>query len=133
MRLGKFAVCCMLFLGACIRAHSQTHVRVNIPFDFTVGNHALPAGKYDVAPVFNSSNSAWQITNHQGDAAFLMTNGVSSPVIEHKVSLLFRQMAGQYSLVQFWPSANHGCDVIRPKISRNMIAQSQLVQITAER
>ena len=133
MRLSKFAVSCVLFIGACIQAHSQTKIRVNIPFDFTVGNHTLPAGRYDVAPVFNSSNSAWQIANRQGDAAFLMTNGVSSLTIEHKVSLLFRQIAGQYSLVEFWPSAKQGRDVIRPKISRTMIAQSQFVQIAAER
>jgi hypothetical protein len=131
MRLSKFAVCCVLFIGACVQAHSQTQIRVNIPFDFTVANRTLPAGQYYVVPAFSSNNSSWRIADHRGNGAFLITNGISSPMVDHKVSLLFRKFAGQYALIQFWPSDHEGRNVVRPKIARTMIAESQIVQIAA--
>jgi len=133
MRLYKFAACFALFVGACLQAHSQTKIRVNIPFDFTVGNHTLPAGKYDVGPALTGTAASWLITNHQGSGTFLMTNAVSSPIADHKCSLLFRRFRGQYALVQFWTGRNNGRDVVRPKIAPSVIAQSELVQIAAER
>jgi hypothetical protein len=132
MRFCKFAVCCALFIGACIQAHSQTKIRVNIPFDFTVGNHTLPAGKYDVSTV-GSGTLTWQIANHEGNSAFLATNAVSSRTVDHPCSLLFRRFGGEYSLIQFWPEGHQGRDVIRPKIARTVIAQSELVEIAANR
>jgi hypothetical protein len=132
MRFCKFAMCCALFIGVCIQAHSQTQIRVNIPFDFTVGNHTLPAGKYDVAHAFPGTDQSWLITNHQGNLSFLMTNAASSPV-EAKTSLLFRRFGGQYSLIEFGVAGHQGRSVIRPKIARTVIAQSELVQIAAER
>jgi hypothetical protein len=133
MRLCKLAVCSALFLTACIPAFSQSGVRVNVPFNFTVGNQSLPAGKYEVVHAFSGNSTAWMITNYQGNTVYLMTNAVLSPVVEHKPSLLFSRFGGQYSLVQFWPRDHEGRDVIRPKIARTMIAQSELVQIAAER
>jgi hypothetical protein len=133
MRFCKFAVCCALFIGACIQAHSQTRIRVNLPFDFTVGNQTLPAGKYNVATIWGTDTLTWQISNRQGKAAFFATNAVSSPKVDHTCSLLFRRLGGEYSLVEFWLDGNEGRDVIRPKIARTVIAQSDLVQIAAER
>ena len=133
MRLYKFAACFALFVGACLQAHSQTKIRVNIPFDFTVGNHTLPAGKYDVGPAFTGRDASWLINNHQGNSAVMLTNAVSAPKVDHTCSLLFRRFGGEYSLVEFWLGGTQGRDVIRPKIARTVIAQSDLVQIAAER
>ena len=120
-------------MGAFVQAHSQTQIRVNVPFDFTVGNHTLPAGQYDVVPAFTGRDASWLIINRHGNATFVMTYGVSSPMADHKCSLLFRRFGGQYALVQFWTGRHDGRDVIRPKIAPSMIAQSDLVQIAAER
>ena len=131
MRFCKLALCCALFMGAFVQAHSQTQIRVNVPFDFTVGNHTLPAGQYDVNAV--SETSIWRINNHQGNLAVFMTNAASYSKVNHGCSLLFRKSGGEYSLVEFWLEGNRGRDVIRPKIARTVIAQSDLVQIAAER
>lgn len=132
MRVSKLALACALFMGAFVQAHSQTQIRVNVPFDFTVGNHTLPAGQYEVNTVPNNE-SAWRINNHQGNSAVMLTNAVSAPKVDHTCSLLFRKFGGEYSLVEFWLDGNQGRDVIRPKIARTVIAQSELVQIAAER
>ena len=133
MRLCKFAVCFALFIGACLQAHSQTKIRANIPFDFTVGNHTLPAGKYDVSTVWGTDTLTWKISNLGGKSAFITTNALASPTTDHKVSLLFRRFGGEYALVQFWTGSHDGRDVIRPKIAPTVIAQSELVQIAAQR
>jgi hypothetical protein len=133
MRFSKLALGCALFMGAFVQAHSQTQIRVNVPFDFTVGNHTLPAGQYEVNTVSSTENLTWRINNHQGNSAVMMTNAVSSSKAAHTCSLLFRRSGGEYSLVEFWLDGNEGRDVIRPKIARTVIAQSDLVQIAAER
>jgi hypothetical protein len=133
MRLSKLALGCALFMGAFVQAHSQTQIRVNVPFDFTVGNHTLPAGKYEVNTASTTENLTWRIDDHQGNSAVMLTNAVSAPKVDHTCSLLFRRLGGEYSLVEFWLGGTQGRDVIRPKIARTVIAQSDLVQIAAER
>jgi hypothetical protein len=133
MRFSKLALGCVLFMGAFVQAHSQTQIRVNVPFDFTVGSHTLPAGQYEVNTVFSNNGSIWRINNHQGNLAVMLTNEASAPKVDHRCSLLFRKSGGEYSLVEFWLDGNQGRDVIRPKIARTVIAQSDLVQIAAER
>ena len=133
MRFSKLALGCALFMGAFVQAHSQTQIRVNVPFDFTVGNHTLPAGQYEVNTVFSNNGSTWRINNHQGNSAVMLTNEASAPKVDHTCSLLFHRSGGEYSLVEFWLDGNKGRDVIRPKIARTVIAQSDLVQIAAER
>lgn len=133
MKFCRLALCCVLFIAACMPAHSQTGIRANIPFDFKVGNQLFPSGEYYVAPGFNGNDAAWLITNHQGKTAVFVTTSVSSPVVEHRCSLFFRRFSGEYTLVQFWQAGHDGRDVIRPKINRLMIAQSEVVQIPAQR
>lgn len=133
MRFCKFAVCFVLFVGAFVQAHSQTPIRVSIPFDFAVGNHSLPAGKYEVSTVSDSNNLVWRVNNHQGQSAVLMTNPVSSAKADQECSFLFRKIGGEYSLVQFWLGGRSGRDVVRPKIANTVVAQADYVQIAAER
>ena len=133
MRFCKFAVCFVLLAGAFVQAQSQTQLRVNVPFDFTVGNHSLPAGKYEVSTVWSSDNVTWRVTNTQGQSVVLMANPVSSPKVGHECSFLFRKIGGEYSLVQFWLGGSRGVDVIRPKIANTVVAKADYVQIAAER
>jgi hypothetical protein len=130
MKFCKFAIGFVLFLGAFVQAHSQTQMRINVPFNFTVGNHSLPAGKYAVSTVWDNT---WRVNNYQGNSAVLMTNPVSSRAADHQCSFLFRKIGGEYSLVQFWLGGRSGRDVIRPKIANTVVAQADYVQIAAER
>jgi hypothetical protein len=132
MKLCKLAVLCVLFAGAFVQAHSQTQMRVDIPFDFAVGNHFLPAGQYDVQTAWSDSNMIWRIYNHENKSAFLATNTAAPTKAQHTPSMVFQKIGGQYSLVQFWLDGSRGRDVIRPKIANTVIAQSDFVQIAAE-
>ena len=133
MSMRKLFVCCALFISACISGHSQTAVRVNIPFNFTVDNKPFPAGEYDMTHAFRANDTTWLITNHRGSTSFILTQGIQSPIVNHTYSLIFHRYDGQYSLVEFWPQTGEGRALIKAKRSPNMIAQSELVQIAAER
>jgi hypothetical protein len=132
MRFCKFAVCFVLCVGAFVQAHSQSQIRVDVPFNFTVANHSLPAGQYEVTTVWSSNNLAWRLNNNQGQSAVLMTNPVSEKA-NHECSFLFRKIGGEYSLIQFWPGGTDGRSVIRPKIANTVVAQADYVQIAAKR
>jgi hypothetical protein len=131
MKLCKLAVLCVLFAGAFVQAHSQTQLRVDVPFNFTIGNHSLPAGEYNVQTAWSDSNLTWRVSDRDGNSVILMSNAVHSPNSEHQPSLVFRKIGAEYSLVQFWLDGSRGRDVIRPKISKTVIAQSDFVQIAA--
>ena len=130
MRLCKLAVLCVLFAGAFVQAHSQTQLRVDVPFNFTVGNHSLPAGQYNVQTVWSGSNSIWRISNQDGKSMVLMTNTSVSSKAEQSPGMVFRKIGAEYSLVQFWLDGSSGREVIRPKIANMVIAQSDFVRIT---
>jgi hypothetical protein len=133
MRFCKFAVCFVLFVGAFVQANSQTKMRVSVPFNFTVANHSLPAGQYEVSTVWQDDNLIWRVNNFHGQSAVLTTNPLSSPAADHQCSFLFRKIGGEYSLVQFWLGGHSGRDVIRPKIANTVVAQAEYVQIAAEK
>jgi hypothetical protein len=131
MKLCKLAVLCVLFAGAFVQAHSQTQLRVDVPFNFTIGNHSLPAGQYKVQTAWSDSNLTWRISDQDGKSVFLTTNTVESLKAAHQPSLVFRKIGAEYSLVQFWLDGSSGRDVIRPKIANTVIAQSDFVEIAA--
>lgn len=109
-------------------------MRVNVPFDFAVGNHTLPAGRYEVNTVWDNNQSVWRINDRQGNTAVVMTTALSTTTADqHKYSLLFRKIGGEYSLVQLWVGKDSARNVIRPKIANTVVAQAEYVQIAAER
>lgn len=132
MKLNKVALCCAVFIVACAPVYSQS-TKFSIPFEFTVGNDSLPSGTYRVARVFDTNDSFWRITNAQGKSVIVMTNSVAPQMDEHGCSLLFRQVAGEYSLVQLWPDGNYGHEVIGPKRSHPVVAKAGIVELVAQR
>ena len=76
----------------------------NIPFDYSVGQQSMSAGKYTLAEL--STRGMFRITdNTSGGSMFL--NSVPQDVQPNSESkLVFRCYAGQCSLSQIWISGN---------------------------
>lgn len=128
----KLVLCLAVFAAACLPAHAQQGVRVNIPFDFTAGHKFLPAGEYVVIPATTRNNAFWMIKNLQnGEGNILNTNSEVSPIKQHQVSLLFHRNGGQYSLMEFWMDENNGRSVVGSKAIDTRIAQADIVEIAA--
>jgi hypothetical protein len=91
-----------LLLAASAVQAQDNGVKADIPFDFVVGNHMLPAGEYTVVnqgPV----NQVILIRSDEGKAAILsLTQPCSSLSPSAKTKLVFHTMAGRYFLYQIW-------------------------------
>jgi len=122
MKFCKVGLFLVLFGAVCLSASAQTtKMRVNIPFNFMVSGKALPAGQYMVEPVFKSDETSWRIYNDHGFATVL-THAETSPLTEHRRSLVFLRTTEGFALVQFWPTAKLGRDLSAPKVEHTLMA-----------
>lgn len=98
----------MILVTLAASAHGQSladRVRINIPFDFTVGEKKLPAGEYLVGRAQRSDDIAISITARDGGSqAIRLTNATSRLNPKDKASLIFHRYGDQYFLFQVWPA-----------------------------
>jgi len=83
-------------------AQSTISVVANIPFEFSVGNKALPAGEYTVQTV-PSSNSALMVRSANGkSAAIRLTEESDRTNGKAHAHLQFRRYGDRYFLTEVW-------------------------------
>jgi len=84
-------------------AQSTRELVANMPFDFTVCQQQLPAGKYKVRPISSASANVLLVRSEDNRAAEIVcTNSVQStkPVANGK--LIFNRYGDQYFLSEMW-------------------------------
>ena len=93
--------------GVSAQAQSlQYKLTANIPFDFTVGEKKLSAGKYSVGRAQETSgDKVLQIRSTDGN---VIVNRFSIPVVtfnpKNQGSLVFHRYGDDYFLSQIWPA-----------------------------
>ena len=97
MVLGTFVA---LALGM---AHAQIGgdvLKVNVPFDFSIGSQKLQAGEYSLRPLLPHTmvlrNQAGQVLTN------VQTMSVESGEVQKSVKLVFNGYGGEYFLTQIW-------------------------------
>jgi hypothetical protein len=107
VKFGLLGVVLMIAAGASAQAQTlQYKVTANIPFDFTISDKKLPAGKYSIVRAQNSNgDQVLQISSADGNQ---IMSRLTIPVIARDVvkqgSLVFRQHGDQYFLYEIWPA-----------------------------
>jgi hypothetical protein len=134
MKLFKVSFLFALLVAVTLPAVAQAQLQVNIPFIFTVAGKALPAGQYRVARVFEMNQTVWRVSNWRGVGAMILTNPVESVSRAHPPSMVFLAAGGTYSLVEFWPTAKSGRELLlKPKVKTTILAEgAKYVEIGAE-
>jgi len=102
-------LCAILLVTVVASAQGQTlgsRVRVNIPFDFHIGETKLASGKYSVGRARqNSDDVVISVEDERGRAKALRT---SMPVVSRDTTsnakLVFHRYGDQYFLYQVWPA-----------------------------
>jgi hypothetical protein len=102
-------LCAILLVTVVASVQGQTlgaRVRVNIPFDFSIGETKLPSGKYSVGRLRqNSDDVVISVEDERGRGKALRT---SMPVVTRdttsKAKLVFHRYGDQYFLYQIWPA-----------------------------
>ena len=96
-KYSTFILLLIVLLGLGVTAHAQEEriIVANIPFDFEVGGHTLPAGTYTVSRVSITSPELFISSREQG--IFILPNVFNSTrPVESQVS--FDKVAGKYLL-----------------------------------
>lgn len=91
----------VLTLGPFAQAqHSERSIKANIPFDFTVGSRAFPAGRYLLVRI---DPSVLELRDSEGRLlANLLTQSVQSMNVPVQPKLLFDSEGGGHVLTQVW-------------------------------
>ena len=99
------ALAALVLLVTVSSAYAQTdrQTLVTIPFNFTVGEKALPAGEYLIRRNRKDSDVVWVIQNKEsGEAALLLTRSVQSVKTQENAKFVFRKYDDLYFLSEFW-------------------------------
>ena len=120
-KIGLLVALVVIATGAPAKAQSlQYPLRANIPFDFTVGNEKLPAGKYSFQRAQpDAGDMIIQITGKEHSIISRSTVPVITFTPKDRSTLVFHKYGDQYFLVQVWPAAaGTGRELIKSRAER---------------
>jgi hypothetical protein len=94
---------CLLFTAAALFAQTEQQwlMKVHIPYNFTVADHSMPAGMYNIYTV--TSQGLVRITNVDGKhTAIVNTRTKYANSAAPAAHLVFDQYGSEYFLAQIW-------------------------------
>jgi hypothetical protein len=98
----------LLVTASSVFAQTDRQTLVNIPFNFTVGEKALPAGKYLIRRNRKDSDVVWVIQNKEsGEAALLLTRSKRATETQENAKFVFRKYDDLYFLSEFWAAGTN--------------------------
>src|SRR5207247_1850595 len=109
------------FVSAVVSANGQSNnmIRANVPFAFTVGDKALPAGEY-TASSFTTTNGAIVIRSSDSkDAAVRLSNAVKANDNKNQAKLVFHRYGQRYFLSEVWMGDTTGRQLLQSKQERS--------------
>lgn len=95
-----------LLLATASAYAQETYVKATIPFDFIVGNQALPSGDYTVKSM-GSGSPALAIRNQdQGKTNVILSQSCRKAEASDKTVLVFHRVGSRYFLSEIWTEGN---------------------------
>jgi hypothetical protein len=94
---------CLLFTAATLFAQTENHqlMTVKVPFSFSVQDHSLPAGEYNIFTVL--PERAIRITSTDGrHSAIVNTLPNYANSVSESSRLIFHRYGDEYFLAQVW-------------------------------
>ena len=109
VKFGLLAVIAMVAAVAPTKAQSlQYPLTVNIPFDFTVLDKKLPAGKYSFSRAqVSDGDLVIQISDADGKSVTRLTRAVFTRDASNDGMLVFHQYGDVYFLSEIWPAGGN--------------------------
>src|SRR5215211_2785082 len=98
----------VLLTFASALGQSDRQTIIHIPFNFTVGEKAFPAGKYVIERNRKDSDTVWVIRQKGNSSkALLLTRPVRSIDTQEDTRLVFRRYDDLYLLSEFWTAGSN--------------------------
>ena len=134
-KLGLLAVMMIVAAGVSAKAQSLDYrLTANIPFDFSVADKKLPAGKYWVNRAQQSQGDMIvQIRSTEGNANVIrLTIPVNTLHPLQSASLIFNRYGNEYFLSEVWPKGGSvGRALPKTRAERELERKAQDNQIAA--
>ena len=93
----------VLLTFASALGQSDRQTIIHIPFNFSVGEKAFPAGKYVIERNRKDSDTVWVIKrNDSAGKAMILTRPVRANDVQQETRLVFHQYGDLYFLAEFW-------------------------------
>jgi hypothetical protein len=106
--LFALAISLALQMGAVVHAQN-THLKVTVPFEFTVGETTLPAGEYDIQATGTWGGKVLSICNRKANAsAFVISASYVTAKSSKRSELVFNRYGQQYFLTEVWGANDLG-------------------------
>ena len=97
----------VLLTFASALGQSDRQTIIHIPFNFSVGERAFPAGKYVIERNRKDSDTVWVIKRKDNvGKAMLLTRPVRANETQQDTRLVFRQYGDLYFLAEFWTAGD---------------------------
>ena len=118
--LSMFVIITGVFAMAVVSANGQSiRLTAQVPFDFMVGDKALPAGEYSVNSIIQDG-SALRIRNAEAtDSAMRLTNSIVAKPNNSQSRLVFHRYGQTYFLAEVWRDSD-GRQLLQSKQERAM-------------
>jgi hypothetical protein len=134
-KFGLLAVMMIVAAGASAKAQTLNYrLTANIPFDFSVADKKLPAGKYWINRAQQSQGDMIvQIRSTRGNANVIrLTIPVDSLRPMESASLIFNRYGNEYFLSEIWPKGGSvGRALPKSRAERELERKAQDNQIAA--
>jgi hypothetical protein len=103
--------------------HAQTILTANVPFAFSVGQRALPAGAYAVR---QEGDRATIIQSKDGSQHVLGIYAYAGPSKTDKTELVFHKVGDRYFLAEIWTTARgQGLQLPASSLEKEMTAANR--------
>ena len=136
VKFGLLAVIALSSAGVPAKAQSlQYKLTANIPFDFTVQDKKLPAGKYSISRAQQSNGDlVIQIVSQNGrENVYRMTIPVVTRDPSNEGLLVFHQYGDEYFLYEIWPAGGHtGRALPRSRTERELKQDVKVAKVRFE-
>jgi hypothetical protein len=133
LKFGLLAVMLVVAAGATAKAQSlQYTLTVNIPFDFTVTDKKLPAGKYTIGRAQQANGDLVVLISRAdgSDSVARLTIPVVTRDPADEGMLVFHQYEDQYFLFEIWPAGGHtGRALPKSRAERDLEKSGQDVKV----
>jgi hypothetical protein len=93
----------LFFVGSAHAQYDAQRIRADVPFEFTVGNVSLPAGRYDF---LRTGANIFQVRNAEGRSVYTVAcSTIEENGAENRSTLKFTTVQGRHVLTQIWNQA----------------------------
>ena len=97
----------VLLTFASALGQSDRQTIIHIPFNFSVGEKAFPAGKYVIERNRKDSDTVWVIKRKDNvGKAMILTRPVRANDVQQETRLVFHQYGDLYFLSEFWTAGS---------------------------